>query len=315
MRVFIAGATGRIGLPLAKALLERGHQVIGIARTAPGLEKLAQLGAEAVQGDVFDRPALLKIVREAAPEVVLHMLSDLPPRLRLQQIAQDTAPTNHLRSMGSMLLIDAARQAGVQRFITQSSAAIYYPDPSGAAAVEIDSFYANAPGGFDTVVKAISEMEWQVLQNGEMQGVSLRYGHLYGPGTAYDKGGFLYEDVRRRRIPLAGSGKACFSFIHLDDLVRATRLAVESNETGAFNICDDHPVHYAEWLPWFASLIKAKRPMRIPLFLVRWIAGEYGIFLIEAQRGASNQKAKARLGWTLKYPHWRDGFTQLHKYS
>lgn len=311
MKVFIAGASGLIGLPLTKALLARGHQVTGLARDPGGLEKLAQLGAQVVGCDVYDRPRLLEAMLNAAPEVVIHQLSALPARLRLSQIEQDSAETNRLRSLGTFALLEAARQAGAHRFIAQSSAAIYSPDKTGKPASENESFYANAPGGFDKVVKAISDMEWQVLNNGLAEGVTLRYGHIYGPGTAYDRGGFLNKDVCRGRMPLSGTGQGMFSFVHLVDAVNATLLAVETSPSGAYNICDDHPVSYAEWLPWYAALLKARKPPHLPLFLVRWIAGEYGVTLIERQRGASNLRAKALLGWKLIYPHWRDGFTRL----
>jgi nucleoside-diphosphate-sugar epimerase len=189
----------------------------------------------------------------------------------------------------------------------QSTAAIYAPE-SFSPAKETDPIYLDAPGGFSQVVQAVSAMEDAVLNTPGITGTVLRYGHIYGPGSPYDRGGFVREDVLRRRMPLFGSAGAYFSFVHLEDVVQATILAVESSPVGIFNIADSHPAQMGEWLAWWAILIGAPKPLRIPVWLARLIAGSYGIFLMESQSGVDNSLARQALSWDLRYPHWRDGF-------
>jgi len=246
MRILVAGATGAIGRQLLPELAAQGHAVVGLARSPERAEVVRALGAEPVSGDVLKRDALMEVVRRARPEVVIHQATSLAARLRPRRIRQDLAATNRLRTEGTRNLLDAARSCGARRFIAQSIAFAYAPDGPGLATEE-DALFVDAPGGFAEGVQAIAALEKAVLDEPGMEGLVLRYGYLYGPGTAYGYGGSTIEDVRAAKFPLVGNGAGCFSFIHVDDVARATARAVVRGDPGLYNVVDDHPAPVSAW--------------------------------------------------------------------
>ncbi|HSJ56198.1 MAG TPA: NAD(P)-dependent oxidoreductase [Anaerolineae bacterium] len=306
MRILVAGATGAIGRQLVPELAARGHTVVGLTRAAKRAEEVRALGAEPVTGDVLDRDGVLRAVEKARPEVVIHQATSLPPRLNPRRIRQDLAATNRLRSEGTRNLMRAARECGAGRVIAQSIAFAYAPD-GDTPATEEEPLFFDAPGGFDEAVEALAALEDAVLHEPEIEGIVLRYGYLYGPGTAYGPGGWVVQDVRARKFPTIGSGAGQFSFVHVDDVATATAEAVERGEPGIYNVVDDEPARVIEWLPLLAELLGAPRPMRVPSLIGRLAAGPFGVHMMTRQRGASNEKAKAGLIWTLRYSTWREG--------
>ena len=295
MNIFLAGATGAIGRQLLPRLIDEGHTVTAITRS----EHRAK--------HIFDRDALNDAVGAAEPEVLIHQLTSIPHRIDPRRVKEELAQTNKLRTEGTQILMDAARAAGVRRFVAQSISFNYTPGPPSLA-TEDEPLYTSAPAAFAALVRAVESLERTVLKTPGIEGVVLRYGYFYGPGTAYAVDGSITEDVVRRRFPLIGGASGVFSFIHVEDAAAATALALDRGTPGIYNIVDDDPAPVGEWLPLFAEMLGAPRPMRLPQFVGRLGAGRYGVYLMIEQRGASNLKAKQELGWHLKYASWRDGF-------
>lgn len=296
MRVFVAGASGAIGRPLVAQLLERGHAVTGLTRSEDRAARLRAQGAAAVVGDVYDAARLADAMRAAEPDVVVHQLTALPPRIDPRKLARDLAATNRVRTEGTDLLLDAARAAGARRFVAQSVAFAYASTPSGLAAEDAPCIAPRAKAA-RAIVDAIAHLE-RAVAAAPFQGVVLRYGFFYGPGTVYARdGGSAFEDVSRRRFPIVGRGRGRFSFVHVDDAARATVLAVEGDATGTFNVVEDDPAPAAEWLPRYAGAIGAKPPLRVPRWLGRLVAGEYAVHLLDGMPGAVNARAREVLGW------------------
>jgi nucleoside-diphosphate-sugar epimerase len=308
MKVFVAGATGAIGRPLVPKLLAAGHEVTGMTRSEERAEEVRAAGAQAAVVDVFDSEALGAAMGEASPEVVVHELTALPDRIDFRK--EDTyAATNRVRTEGTRNLIDAARGAGARRFVCQSIAFAYRMDGTGPK-TEDDPLMTKAPGAFASGVSALREMEAMVLGTDGIDGLVLRYGFFYGPGTYYGADGTSTADVRRRRMPIVGRGTGVFSFIHVDDAADATVAAVERGAPGVYNIVDDEPAPMSDWVPVFAEAAGAKPPRRVPVWLARFVAGKDASGFAVTLRGASNEKAKRELGWRPAHPSWRTGFAE-----
>lgn len=306
MKVFVAGATGVIGRQLLPRLVEAGHTVVAMTRDSDRVSNIRAAGAQPVVLDVFEGDSLQRAVLDAKPEVVIHQLTNIPQHIDPRHVSRDMAPTNRLRTEGTQLLMQAAKAAGARRFIAQSIATYY--TPSNGPAMETDPLYKDAPDAFVEIVEAVDQLEHMVLNTPGIEGVVLRYGYLYGPGTIYSAQGSFTHDVRRRRIPIIGNGGGMFSFTHVEDAAAATVLAVDRGNPGIYNIVDDDPAPLREWLPVYAKLVGAPSPMHVTKFIGRLAAGRFGIYFMTEQRGASNQKAKQALGWSPKYRSWRDGF-------
>ncbi len=304
MRVFVAGATGAIGRPLVPRLVAAGHEVTGTTRSEGRARDLRAAGARAAVCDALDAPALRAAVAEASPEVIVHQLTALPHRFEPRDASLYDA-TNRLRREATRTLVEAAREAGA-RVVCQSIAFAYAPVGSPIKE-ENDPLFTDAAEPFGTAVAAIAAMERRVLEAG---GIVLRYGWFYGPGTFYGAAGSMTADVRRRRFPVVGRGSGISSFIHTDDAAEATLAAVERGPAGAYNIVDDEPAPMREWLPVFAAANAAPRPLRVPVFLARLIAGRFAAGMATELRGASNAKARSELGWEPRWRSWREGFVQ-----
>ena len=301
----MAGATGVIGRQLVPMLVSEGHDVAGMTRTAERTELLRQLGAEPVVADAFDRERLHEVVKEARPEVVIHELTDIPREIDPKRYAESFERNNRLRREGTRNLVDAALAAGARRIVAQSIAFVYRYG-GGVLHSEEDPLAVE----WGDIVEAVAALEDAVTGTAGIEGVVLRYGYLYGPGTSYASDGSQAEMVRRRRLPIVGDGGGVFSFIHAEDAAAATVRTLDRGAPGAYNVVDDEPAPVREWLPVYAEALAARRPWRVPEFLARWIAGERAVQMMTRTEGASNAKAKAELGLELRYPSWRQGFTQ-----
>ena len=309
MRVFVAGASGAIGRPLVPKLVAAGHEVTGITRLEERAERIRAAGARAAVVDVFDAETLRAAVLEAAPEVVVHQLTALPERLDFRD-PETYAATNRVRTEGTRNLLDAALAAGARRVVCQSIAFAYRSE-GGRVKSEDDPLEEDAPGTFGGALSALREMESMVLGAQGVEGLVLRYGFFYGPGTHYGPDGATIDDIRRRRMPVVGKGTGVFSFIHVDDAADATVAAVERGAPGVYNVTDDEPAAMREWLPAAAEAAGAKRPRRVPVWLAKLVGGkDVGAFALEL-RGASNEKAKRELGWQPAHPSWRAGFRDV----
>jgi nucleoside-diphosphate-sugar epimerase len=300
MKVFVTGATGAIGSRLVPQLVERGHEVIGTSRSADKAARLRADGAEPVALDVLDREAVQEAVAAARPDAIVHQATALSGLSDLKNFDAAFAETNRLRTEGTDALLAAAREAGVRRFVAQSFAGWPYARENGAVKTEEDPLDPAPVPTMRETHEAIRHLEEAAVDVG---GIALRYGGFYGsPDDAQ------LELVRKRRFPIVGDGGGIFSFVHLEDAAAATVLAVERGAPGVYNIVDDEPTPAREWLPVLAEIIDAKQPRRVPRWLARVAAGEAAVVLMTESPGVSNAKAKLELGWTLRYPSWREGF-------
>jgi nucleoside-diphosphate-sugar epimerase len=307
MKAFVAGASGVIGHPLVEQLVAAGHEVFGTTSKRGNVPRLEAAGATAVVCDALDSQAVRAAVEEAAPDVVINQLTRLPREYDPRKL--DYGPTNRARSEGGHNLIEAARAAGARRFITQGIAFIYAP--RGPMVKDEDApAWTDAPEPFGSGVAAMLEHEREATQTPEIEGVVLRYGQFYGPGTYYASDGSIAERVRRRRFPIVGRGEGVFSFVHVHDAASATVAALDRGSPGIYNVVDDEPAPLREWLPVYAEALGARKPFRIPEFLVRLAAGPFASAFAAQLRGASNAKAKRELGWEPLYSTWRRGFRE-----
>jgi nucleoside-diphosphate-sugar epimerase len=308
MRVFVAGAGGAIGRRLVPALVRAGHSVVGMIRSPDKVEAVRASGAEPVLADALDQQAVMNAVQRAEPEVVVHQLTAIPSRFNMRRFEQAFDPTNRLRRDGTDHLVAAARAAGARRLVAQSFAGWPYARDRDSLRVEEDPLDPDPPEGLRGTLDALRYLEQRVLDENDIEGISLRYGPFYGPGTTIGERGALAEDVRRRKIPVVGSGAGVWSFVHVDDAAEATVAAIERGSPGVYNVVDDEPAPVSEWLPDLADALGAKKPRRIPAWVARIAVGEHGVVMMTRIPGVSNEKAKRDLGWQPRWSSWRQGF-------
>jgi nucleoside-diphosphate-sugar epimerase len=301
VKVFLAGGTGAIGRRLIPMLLEDGHEVIGLARSPEAADQVSRLGVSPAIADALDRNAVVAAIEEARPDAIVHQLTAIRSPLDPKRIDSQLAPTNRLRTEGTKNLLEGARAAGATRFVTQSIAFAYDPSGEGLKSEE-DSLWQRPPRRFAPVVDAVRSMESAVTDAG---GTVLRYGHLYGPGTAFAADGTTAARVRDHQFPIVGGGTAVFSFTHVDDAAGATLEALRAGIGGIFNVVDDDPAPVREWLTEYARLLGAPAPGHVSTLVARVGAGEYGVAYLTQLKGASNAKAKRLLGWTPIHASWR----------
>lgn len=304
MRVFVAGATGAVGQRLVPQLVERGHEVVGTSRSAERARRLTQQGAEPVVLDLLDRQAVHDAVAAARPDAIVHEATALTGTTDFRNFDRSFAATNRLRTEGTDALLAAARAAGVGRVVAQSFAGWPYGWDGPLVKTEDDALDPDPLAPMRETLAAIVHLERAVVGGG---GLALRYGGLYG-----SRDDVQLEVVRKRRFPIVGDGGGVWSFVHLDDAASATVLALERGDPGVYNVVDDDPAPVREWLPALAEAIGARPPRRVPVWLARALAGEVGIALTTQARGASNAKARRLLGWSLRYPSWRQGFAAAY---
>lgn len=305
MKVFVAGATGAIGQQLVPRLVGAGHEVHGMTRSESKQRLIYDLGADPVVADALDAEQVAEAVANVKPDVIVHELTAIGA-LDMRHFDRDFALTTRLRTEGTDHLLSAAQAVGVQRFVAQSYFA-GYARSGGPVKSEEDAIDPSPAREMRESVAAIRHLEQAVLGASWTEGVVLRYGAFYGPGTSMAPGGQQTEAIRQRKFPLVGDAGGVWSFIHVADAAQATVAAVEHGRRGIYNVVDDDPAPVAEWLPALARELGAKKPMRVPRFIGRLFAGEAGVVMMTEVRGASNAKAKRELAWQPSHPSWRQG--------
>lgn len=306
MKVFVAGATGAIGRQLVPRLVAAGHDVVGMTRSESKQTTLREMGATPAVADALDPEQVAEAVARARPEVVVHQLTAIGA-LDTRHFDRDFALTNLLRTEGTDNLLAASKAVEVRRFVAQSQF-VQYAREGGAVKSEDDPFDPSPAKEMRRSLAAIRHLEESVLGATWTEGMVLRYGFFYGPGTSMTPRGEQFEMIRKRKFPLVGDGGGVWSFIHVADAADATLAAVEHGGRGVYNVVDDEPARVAEWLPALAQTLGAKRPWRVPRLIGRLFAGEAGAMMMTELRGASNDKAKRELGWRPVHPSWRQGF-------
>ena len=311
MRIFLVGATGAVGRRLLPILIQAGHEVVGTTRHRQRVRTLEAAGAEGVVLDGLDRDAVMAAVTEAKPDVVIHQLTALSGRANLRRFDQYLAQTNRLRTAGTNNLIAAALAAEATRFMAQSYTGWPNERRGGPVKTEEDRLDPNPTAASWRSLAAIQHLESAVTGTPGLDGVVLRYGSLYGPGTALGAGGELLEMVRRRQLPIVGGGTGIWSHVHVDDVATATLLAVERGVTGIYNIVDDEPAPMREWVPFLAALVNAPAPQQTPVLVAERDLGPQAVYYGTELRGATNSKAKRELGFSPVHSTWRTGFEEM----
>jgi nucleoside-diphosphate-sugar epimerase len=307
MKVLVAGATGALGRQLVPQLVARGHEVYGMTRSESKAESVRAMGASPLVADALDPEAVASAVAESEPEVIVHQLTALSGSLDMRHFDREFALTNRLRSEGTDHLLAAGRAVAVKRFVAQSFAGWPFARVGGPVKSEDAPLDPHPPEGARQALAAIRHLEEAVTGASWTEGIVLRYGGFYGPGTSLGPDGEHRELLRKRGFPVVGRGEGVWSFIHIEDAAEATVAAVEHGSRGIYNVVDDEPAPVAEWLPAIAETVGAKRPRRVPRWLGRLLAGEVATVMMTEVRGASNEKAKRELGWRPGHPSWRDG--------
>jgi nucleoside-diphosphate-sugar epimerase len=317
MKVFVAGATGVLGRELVPQLVARGHEVVGMTRSASKQDLVRRLGARPVVADALDPDEVAQAVASAEPEVIVHQLTALSGEMSARDMrhperSSAAVMTNRLRTEATDHLLAAGRAVGARRFVAQSFAAFRWARTGGPVQTEADPLDPNPPGalramqaGYLYLEQAVTAIEWG-------EGLVLRYGGFYGPGTGISLApdAAMAAPIRKRRFPIVGAGGGVWSHVHIEDAAAATVAAIERGRPGIYNVVDDEPAPVREWLPVLASALDAKPPRRVPRWLARLAAGEAATVMMTEVKGASNAKAKRELDWQLRYPSWRQGFAQ-----
>lgn len=306
MKLFIAGGTGAIGRFLVPLLVNAGHKVTALTRSADRTSQLAQMGAVPVVGDVYDEARVARLIAQSEAQIVIHQLTAFGTKT-----GDPYAETIRVRIEGTRSLIAAARAARARRFIAQSISFMCSP-LGGGLTDEETPLYLEAPPAVRALAQAIASLEHQTLNASGMSGTVLRYGWFYGPGTSWDPDGFIPRAIREGTYPIVGAGAGTYSFINLRDAAAATVRALAHDVTGIYNIVDDSPVRLSEWLPFVANLLGALAPGQEDVASARKRVGDMRVYYMNEQRGASNAKAKRELNWRPAFPSWRAGLEALY---
>jgi nucleoside-diphosphate-sugar epimerase len=308
VRIFVAGGTGVLGRPLVEALVDQGHEVAASTHRTSSFPVIEALGARPVLMDGLDDVAVRQAILGTEPEVIVNQITALSAPSR--DYATWLAMTNRLRSEDTKALMTAAREAGTRRVVAQSASFMTRPVGSGPTD-ESSPLYLEAPEPIRGHVQANIAAEALVLGTPGIEGVVLRYGFLYGEGTAIGPGGAWATAVESGEVPIVGEGGGRYPFVHVRDAVSATVHAVDRGSPGIYNVVDDEPARQAEWLPYLAEILDAPPPRRVSEEEAEQQLGVQAVYYGTQLRAASNAKAKSELGLTLQYPSWREGFRAL----
>jgi nucleoside-diphosphate-sugar epimerase len=303
MRVFVAGAGGAVGKRLVPMLVARGHQVTGTATSERSADAIRAMGAEPVVVDGLDAAGIGETVARAAPDAIIHEMTALSSTPDFRHFDRWFALTNRLRTEGTEHLLAAARASGVKRFVAQSFTGWSNARTGSWIKTEDDPLDPHPVKEQIETLAAIRFLERAVLE-APLDGIAVRYGGLYGPGSSEALGGIL----RKRMFPVIGSGAGIVSSTHIDDAASGTLAALEHGRRGVYNIVDDDPAPTREFIPVIAEALGAPKPLHIPVWLGRLLAGDVAVTMMTEGRGSSNAKAKRELGWQPIWPSWRDGF-------
>jgi 2-alkyl-3-oxoalkanoate reductase len=311
MKIFIAGASGALGSHLVPQLVARGHDVVGTTRSAAKTGTLRALGAEPVVVDALDPDAVADVVAKAEPEVIVHQLTALNGPMKMRNVKRMAAATNRLRTEGTDHLLAAGHAVGVRKFVAQSNYALM-ERAGGPVVDENGRIDPSPPKDVEEAVAALRHVEDAVTGITWADGIVLRYGGFYGPGTGIEAApdAVMAELIRKRRFPIVGGGGGVWSMVHITDAASATVAAIERGRRGIYHVADDEPAPVREVLLELARVLDAKPPHRVPAWLARMLAGKGAVEIMTQARGITSEKIKRDLDWTPRYPSWRQGFAE-----
>jgi nucleoside-diphosphate-sugar epimerase len=302
MKILIAGGTGAIGRPLIAELQANGHTVVALTRSADKAQALVEQDIEPEIADVFDADAVKTAVSRAEPEVVIEQLTALPKTYTSESM-RTAAPFNRrIRLEGGANVLAAARAAGVRRYLRQSIA--FWATPGQGLADEATPLASDASPAVAADIRVVTEIERRLLEAPGIEGIALRYGFFYGPGTWFHPDGDVARQVREQQFPIIGSGDGVWSWLHIEDAASATARAVEQGSPGVYQIVNDQPLTVSRWLPAFAEWVNAPPPARVSIESAMKMGGDDAVYYGTRLRGASNAKAKRELGFQPRPLEW-----------
>lgn len=305
LRVVVAGATGVVGRTLLPLLRERGHHVTALVRHADRLGGEPPVDDVAV-ADLLDPVGLCRELRRTGPDVVIDQTSGFGRAGSSEGLRRAA----RLRELAAKNLVNAAVEAGARRIIGQSMTAAYRPH--GHDVLDEESpLWTDAPGCWGDAVRALAAMEEAVLNCPDIEGVTLRYGALYGPNTPYAPGGAIHERVRGSALPLVHDGVGLTSFTHVDDAAGAVLEVLTGGEPGTYNVVDNEPAESTEWLPAYARMAGGPAPVSLTMDQAKAQLDWLTVHQLTEQRGATNFRLRETMGWRPTWPSWREGFATL----
>jgi 2-alkyl-3-oxoalkanoate reductase len=303
MKIFVAGGTGAIGRPLIAKLLAKGHAVVALTRSSEKAQALAKQGVEPAIADVFDADAVKTVVSRAQPEVVIEQLTALPKTYTRESMNAAAALNNRIRLEGGANVLAAAQASRVRRYLRQSVA--FYAIPGPGLANEDTPLAFDASPAIAAGARELTELEHPLLGNPNMEGIVLRYGFFYGPGTWFNPDGDVARQVRRQQFPIIGNGEGVWSWLHIEDAALATIEAAERGNPGIYLIANDQPLAVHEWLPAFARWLNAPPPPEVSVEdALKEDGGADAVYYGTQIRGVSNAKAKRDLNFQPRPLEW-----------
>ena len=305
LRVLVAGGTGAVGQPIVAMLRDSGHVPVVTTRTYEKAELLTLSGAAAIVMNPLDSESVVAAVRVSEPDAIIHQLTALQS-VKLRAFDRSLAETNSLRREGTDNLVRAAIDHGVSRIVAQSFGGWIYRRNSGRIMTEADPLDDRPPDSRETL-GAILHLEGTVTATPGIEGVALRYGFFYGPGTGLGPGGAITKLIQKHRFPIIGNGAGVWSMVHIADAASAAVTALEG-PPGVYNVADDEPAPVSEWLPYLAQQLGAKPPRRLSPAIARVVAGARAESMMTSISGFSPEAFKYNFDWTPKWPSWREGF-------
>ena len=310
MKIFVAGGTGVVGRPLIAELLSKGHAVVALTRSPEEAKALAERGIEPAIADVFDTEAVKAVLSRAQPEVVIEQLTALPRTYTRESLSATGAHNTRLRLEGGAKVLAAAQAAGVRRYLRQSIA--FWAAPGPGLADEETPLAFDASPAVAADARVVTELEHRLLGNPDVEGIALRYGFFYGPGTWFNPDGDVARQVRQRQFPVIGDGEGVASWLHIEDAAVATVAAAERGNPGIYLIANDQPLAARDWLPAFARWVDAPPPPRVSVEDALNASGADAVYYGTRMRGVSNAKTKRELNFQPRPLEWLADTAEAH---
>jgi 2-alkyl-3-oxoalkanoate reductase len=303
MKILIAGGTGAIGRPLIAELLAKGNTLVALTRHPEKAQALETQGIEPAIADVFDANAVQAVFRRTRPEIVIEQLTALPKSYTRESMSAAAPLNTRLRLEGGANVLAAAQASGVRRYLRQSVA--FWAVPGQGLAVEATPLVRNAPPAVAAEVQVVTEVEHRLLEVPYIEGIVLRYGFFYGPGTWFHPGGDVAAQVRQKQFPIIGDGTGAWSWLHIEDAAAVTVSAVEQGHPGVYMIANDRPLAVSQWLPAFARWLQAPAPPQVSIDdALKREGGADAVYYGTQMRGVSNAKAKRELNFRPRPLEW-----------